>query len=220
VFVLDEVEKLDQQVASPVAVAQQATDFCNVGRLNLSALRHRPGTAPGSVAHSPSPAFGALWHRPATLGRPTEDRKSPGLDLPPLRRQHHDRHAKEDTAAMTETPQDVATIQAWHAHVYYDVTTRPAADRLRAQVGERFPTARLGRWHDAPVGPHPTSIYQIAFTPDDAAALIPFLALNRHGLTVLVHPETGRPRADHLHHALWMGAVLPLDASVLPESGS
>ena len=37
----------------------------------------------------------------------------------------------------------------------------------------------------------------------------------RDGLTVLVHPETGKAKDDHLHHAVWMGEVLPLDASVL-----
>ena len=44
-------------------------------------------------------------------------------------------------------------------------------------------------------------------------------ALNRDGLTVLVHPNTGRDRDDHTLHATWMGAVLPLDVSVLKEEG-
>ncbi len=42
--------------------------------------------------------------------------------------------------------------------------------------------------------------------------------LNRLGLTVLLHPETEDPRADHLEHAVWCGEILPLDASVLPAS--
>jgi DOPA 4,5-dioxygenase len=60
-------------------------------------------------------------------------------------------------------------------------------------------------------------MFQIAFTVDLFATLVPFLALNRSGLTVLVHPETGRPKDDHLLHAMWMGAVLPLNAAMLPE---
>lgn len=119
---------------------------------------------------------------------------------------------------MTDA-KDPAAIKGWHAHVYYDPASREAAAALRADIGARFVAARLGRWHDVPVGPHPLAMYQVAFEPGDAAALIPFLALNRRGLTVLVHPETGRPKADHLEHALWMGAVLPLDASMLPEVG-
>jgi DOPA 4,5-dioxygenase len=117
---------------------------------------------------------------------------------------------------MTDAMEATA-IRAWHAHVYYDPTDRPQAAWLREEVGRRFPAARLGSWHDEPVGPHPAAMYQVAFGPEDAAALIPFLALNRRGLTVLVHPVTGRPRDDHLSHAVWMGAVLALDASVLPE---
>ena len=118
---------------------------------------------------------------------------------------------------MTDA-KDPHTIQAWHAHVYYDPASRETAAWLREQIGAIFPAALLGRWHESPVGPHPTAMYQVAFGTGDAPALIPFLALNRRGLTILVHPETGRPKDDHLQHALWMGAVLPLDASILPET--
>lgn len=115
-------------------------------------------------------------------------------------------------------PQEATKAHAWHAHVYYTPQTRAKAQQLRDWVAARHPAARLGRWHDAPVGPHPQSMYQIAFGPEDFPALAPFLALNRGGLTILLHPETGRPKDDHLRHALWMGAVLPLDASNLPEA--
>jgi DOPA 4,5-dioxygenase len=108
-------------------------------------------------------------------------------------------------------------ITGWHAHVYYDAATREAAARLREGIAQAFPGAVLGRWHDKPVGPHPQAMYQVAFPPALFATLVPFLALNREGLAVLVHAETGRARSDHAEHALWMGAVLPLDLSVLPE---
>jgi DOPA 4,5-dioxygenase len=108
-------------------------------------------------------------------------------------------------------------ITGWHAHVYYDGGSREAAERLREGIAQAFPAAVLGRWHDKPVGPHPQAMYQVAFEPALFPTLVPFLALNREGLAVLVHPETGRQKADHLHHAMWMGAVLALDASVLPD---
>jgi DOPA 4,5-dioxygenase len=101
--------------------------------------------------------------------------------------------------------------------VYYDGGSREAAARLREGIAQAFPDAVLGRWHDKPVGPHPQAMYQVAFAPALFPTLVPFLALNREGLAVLVHPETGRQKADHLHHAMWMGAVLALDASVLPD---
>ncbi len=122
------------------------------------------------------------------------------------------------SATSPAAPADPARITAWHAHVYYDpATTRAVAARLREHLAAAFPEAVLGRWHDQPVGPHPAAMYQVLFGPALFPRLVPFLALNREGLTVLVHPETGRARADHLHHALWLGAVLPLKAEVLPE---
>lgn len=109
-------------------------------------------------------------------------------------------------------------IQGWHAHVYYDpAATRAVAAGLRDRIEAEFPDAVLGRWHDIPVGPHPTAMYQVAFAPALFPTLVPFLALNRQGLTILVHPETGRQKPDHLQHAIWMGAVLKLDASRLPD---
>lgn len=112
---------------------------------------------------------------------------------------------------------DASMVRAWHAHVYFDEATREAAARLRDAIAAAFPDAALGRWHDEPVGPHPQAMYQVAFPPALFPTLVPFIALNREGLTVLLHPETGRQEADHLDHALWMGAVLPLDASVLRD---
>jgi DOPA 4,5-dioxygenase len=108
-------------------------------------------------------------------------------------------------------------ITGWHAHVYFDAATREAAARLREGIAVAFPEAVLGRWHDAPVGPHPQAMYQVAFPVALFPALVPFLALNREGLVVLLHPETGRQRADHTAHALWMGAVMALDTLRLPE---
>jgi DOPA 4,5-dioxygenase len=39
--------------------------------------------------------------------------------------------------------------------------------------------------------------------------------LNREGLTILVHPLSGNDYNDHAHHALWLGAVLPLRLDML-----
>lgn len=117
---------------------------------------------------------------------------------------------------MTE-PHDAAAITAYHAHIYYDpAATRGPAEQVRAWIGERFPAAQLGRWHDVPVGPHARAMFQVAFPVDLFPAFVPWLMLNRLGLAVLVHPETDDARADHLVHAAWMGEVLPLNADVLP----
>lgn len=119
---------------------------------------------------------------------------------------------------MTDTtPQPVSDITSWHAHVYYDGDTKAHATRLRDWVAARY-AVQMGRWHDVRVGPHPIAMYQIAFANELFPTLVPFLALNRGGLVVLVHPNTDSPHDDHLENAMWMGEVLELDASMLPHS--
>ena len=48
----------------------------------------------------------------------------------------------------------------------------------------------------------PRAMYQIAFEADQFPTLVPFLMMNRMGLTVLLHPESGRPRDDHTINAV------------------
>jgi DOPA 4,5-dioxygenase len=119
---------------------------------------------------------------------------------------------------MPTPPLDPAKITDYHLHVYYDPESRDRAAQLRTWVEERFPV-RMGRWHDAPVGPHVAPMYQIQFTPDLFPTLVPFVMLNRQGLTILLHPQSGRPRDDHTLNATWMGTVLPVKSEVLPETG-
>ena len=115
----------------------------------------------------------------------------------------------------TEAPTvDPAAIEGYHAHVYYDPATRAVAERLREAIGAGF-RVQLGRWHDAPIGPHPVSMYQAAFPVAEFARLVPRLMLNRAGLTVLVHPLTGDDYEDHATHPLWLGSPLPLKLETL-----
>jgi aromatic ring-cleaving dioxygenase len=107
----------------------------------------------------------------------------------------------------------IDAIKGYHAHVYYDAASKAAAGALRDAVEKAF-AVELGRWHDAPVGPHPCGSYQIAFAPELFATLVPWLALHRGELTVFVHPDTGRALADHSAHVIWLGEsrALNLDA--------
>ena len=91
---------------------------------------------------------------------------------------------------------DPALITGYHAHIYYDAATRETAARLRQAIGEQF-AGVVGRWHDEAVGPHPVSMYQFAFAVEEFPLLVPWLMLNRDGLHILVHPETGDGYRDH-----------------------
>jgi aromatic ring-cleaving dioxygenase len=128
---------------------------------------------------------------------------------------------KPATATRAPMASKPSTITEYHAHVYYDPpTTRDRAAALRDRVAVQFPTARLGRWHDELVGPHPQSMYQIAFPSRLLAAFLPWLMLNRDGLTILLHPETGNDLRDHTAHAAWLGALLPLRLDAFGERRS
>ncbi len=109
---------------------------------------------------------------------------------------------------------DTDVIEDYHAHVYYDAASKETAARLRAGVEARFEVT-MGRWHDEPVGPHPRWSYQIAFKPEVFGALVPWLALNRDGLVIFVHPNTGHDLPDHAERAIWLGEKVALDLSAL-----
>ena len=112
---------------------------------------------------------------------------------------------------------DSACIRGWHAPVSFAADTLEQARALCEAAAARFPL-KMGRVHEKPVGPHPDWSCQLAFRAELFAEVLPWLALNRGGLTVFVHPITGEDLIDHRDRALWLGRVRPLDLSVLPET--
>jgi DOPA 4,5-dioxygenase len=106
--------------------------------------------------------------------------------------------------------QPLSVITHYHAHIYFEGSTQRAiAEEVRAAIAARF-SVQLGRWHDVLIGPHARPMYQVAFGAELFATLVPWLMLNRQDLAVLVHPDTGNARRDHLVNALWLGEILPI----------
>ena len=62
-------------------------------------------------------------------------------------------------------------------------------------------------------------MYQVAFAGEHFAAVTQWLMLNRQGLTILVHPNTGDDLTDHRDSSLWMGRVLQLRLEFLMPKG-
>ena len=106
--------------------------------------------------------------------------------------------------------QDISVIESYHAHVYFDETSKAAAWSLREEIESRF-EMEMGRFHEKPVGPHPCWSYQVAFTPDQFAVIVPWLALNRGNLVIFLHPNTGEDLEDHRDRAIWFGEKMTLN---------
>ncbi|MDO8906506.1 MAG: DOPA 4,5-dioxygenase family protein [Hydrogenophaga sp.] len=117
---------------------------------------------------------------------------------------------------MTTDTNPTTAIRGYHAHVYFDAGTLSQARTLCEAAAALFPL-KMGRVHEKPVGPHPEWSCQLAFKAALFAEVVPWLALNRKGLVVFIHPITGNDLVDHRDRAIWMGAVRPLDLTVLPE---
>ena len=111
-----------------------------------------------------------------------------------------------------------SAITSWHAHVYFDGSSRDAAWALRGvieiELGSRI---QMGRFHEKPVGPHPMFSYQVTVRNDQFTPVVSWLTPNHGDLTVFIHPNTGQDLEDHRDRALWIGRSMPLVLSLFTD---
>ena len=100
----------------------------------------------------------------------------------------------------------------YHAHVYLDPQQLQQATQLYRELGRL--QVQLGRIHTRPVGPHPKPMFQVVFSESEYSRLHDWLELNRNGLDILVHKETGNHWLDHTAHVEWLGQPLDLRLEV------
>ena len=104
--------------------------------------------------------------------------------------------------------------RGFHAHIYYDQTTKPVAEKLRGLLAEKF-KVEVGSLSDEPRGPHPISQFAAIFETPEFQHVVPWLMLNHEGLDVLVHPLTESSYDDHSKNALWIGNPVPMRLDIL-----
>jgi len=104
-------------------------------------------------------------------------------------------------------------ISDFHAHIYFDPEEVEQARALGEAAHQRFAVA-VGHYHLQPVGPHPRGSVQLTVPPEEFGAFAQWLVLNRGGLTIFAHANTGDDLADHTDHVIWFGASEPLDLSI------
>jgi aromatic ring-cleaving dioxygenase len=124
---------------------------------------------------------------------------------------HSQSQSQSDTQAAAVTPR----IQDWHAHVYFDASSRNAAWDLRQVIEARLgDVVALGRFHEKPVGPHPQWSYQIAFDDGQFRRVFEWLVMHHGALDIFVHPNTGHALSDHRDRAVWIGRSYPLNLGI------
>ncbi len=119
---------------------------------------------------------------------------------------------------LPKAPRPYTDIKSYHAHFYFDEDTYEKAVLVRKWSAERFPV-ELGNWNLEPRGPHVTPSFYFGFTNDLLPIVVPWLQLNSLGLTILLHPNTDDPRADHLYYTLWVNRSQPVNAYGMKKPG-
>jgi len=111
----------------------------------------------------------------------------------------------------------------YHAHVYYVLEERAAAEALRIRLIDSRGSGQLpqllfvGQLRDRKVGPHPVPQFEVHFTKQILPIVIGLIEAS--GLTALVHPLTDNDLADHTSLAHWIGKPLELDLTTLDPPG-
>lgn len=108
-------------------------------------------------------------------------------------------------------------IQDWHVHVYFDEASKPIAEAVRADIERVMPDLKLGRVHDKPVGPHPEGSFQVLIPNERLADATSWFALNRRGLTILLHPNTEDDLKDHRDYPIWFGQAPKINYEMFEE---
>lgn len=104
-------------------------------------------------------------------------------------------------------------IRDFHAHIYFDAGEVDRAMALGDAAHQRF-AVPVGHYHVEPVGPHPRGSVQLTVPAEQFGAVAQWLVLNRGGLTIFAHANTGDDRADHTAHVIWFGSSEALDLSI------
>lgn len=119
---------------------------------------------------------------------------------------------------MSNVRRPVNVHKGYHAHVYFDESTKAHAQPLCQEAGRGF-KLRVGHFHQQLVGPHPRWSCQITFGSRDFDRFIPWLDEHRGTLTVLVHALTGDDLKDHTEFAYWLGEPVPLNLGFFDGTG-
>jgi DOPA 4,5-dioxygenase len=104
-------------------------------------------------------------------------------------------------------------IRDFHAHIYFDPDEVEQARALGAAARAKFGVSE-GHYHLRPVGPHPRGSCQLTVPTDQFGDVAQWLVLNRGGLIIFAHANTGDDLADHTRHVIWFGESEKLSLAI------
>jgi DOPA 4,5-dioxygenase len=98
---------------------------------------------------------------------------------------------------------------SWHFHIYFPSAEIDKAHWLHDTIARRF---RVGLYpvEDGAGGPHPLPNLEIQVSREEFPKVLPWMALNRQGLSVHVHPRSEDLIGDHIVWPLWLGKPIRL----------
>lgn len=110
---------------------------------------------------------------------------------------------------MKDIFNDVAEVQVYHAHIYFDQTNEAVAREIVEAVKARFPDMLDSAGKIGAIGPHSASNYALHIKKEGFAEIVPWLQINSRGLSILIHPDRDDDLRDHIGPSMWLGTPVP-----------
>ena len=109
-------------------------------------------------------------------------------------------------------------MNAFHAHVYFDISQTALAEQVRENIIKSLPQLTYkGQLIPIPIGPHPKPMFEMHIPADSINYAMASIDAVRQGLSVLIHPVQHDEMAAHTIDARWLGDKLPLNVEILKQ---
>lgn len=103
-------------------------------------------------------------------------------------------------------------MKYYHAHIYFEANDLNQAYRL-FETTKTMNFFTKVKFHEKPVGPHPTGMVELHFTESCYASVESWVKTNCGTLIAMIHQDTRDDLKDHTEHIHWLDKKLPLDFS-------
>ena len=97
----------------------------------------------------------------------------------------------------------------YHLHIYFEDQTESEAQNIYELAQTQPNIESVGRFHPAPIGPHPVRQFQLLVRTENLANVETWLREVRNDLDVLIHPEIDDDLLAHCPFDYPGGARLP-----------